>query len=61
MSAKFQLGCNIVAGFFCFLNKNLKSKDIYFMVKGVVIHVFMDRYKLQNTIKPKISVAIAAH
>lgn len=61
MFAKSQLGYNIVVGFFCFLNKNLKSKDTYYMVKGVVIHVFMDRYKLQNTIKPKISVATAAH
>lgn len=31
------------------------------MVKGVVFHVFIDRYKLHTTIKPKISVAIAAH
>ena len=31
------------------------------MVKGVIFHVFIDRYKLQNAIQPKISVAIAAH
>lgn len=31
------------------------------MVKGVFFHVLIDRYKLQNTIKPKISVTIAAH